>query len=80
MASGSHLGDGIPLMRSGSSKSTKPTKLDVVRAAEVPCRARGRQKATTHGVDVIELKDGKIARMTSYANGRLDALIAEPSG
>ena len=26
--------------------------------------------ATTHGVDVIELKDGKIARMTSYANGR----------
>jgi len=25
---------------------------------------------TTHGVDVIELKDGKIARMTSYANGR----------
>lgn len=26
--------------------------------------------ATTHGVDVIELKDGKIARMTSYANAR----------
>jgi steroid delta-isomerase-like uncharacterized protein len=26
--------------------------------------------ATTHGVDVVELKDGKIARMTSYANGR----------
>ena len=57
-----------------------PLSLDVVRAAEVPRRARGRQKATTHGVDVIELKDGKIARMTSYANGRLDALIAEPSG
>jgi len=28
------------------------------------------KKATTHGVDVVELKDGKIARMTSYANGR----------
>ena len=28
------------------------------------------KKATTHGVDVLELKDGKIARMTSYANGR----------
>jgi steroid delta-isomerase-like uncharacterized protein len=28
------------------------------------------KSATTHGVDVIELKDGKIARMTSYANGR----------
>ena len=27
MASGSHLGNGIPLMRSGSSKSTKPTNL-----------------------------------------------------
>jgi steroid delta-isomerase-like uncharacterized protein len=26
--------------------------------------------ATTHGVDVVELKDGKIARVTSYANGR----------
>ena len=28
------------------------------------------KKATTHGVDVIELKDGKIARLTSYANAR----------
>jgi steroid delta-isomerase-like uncharacterized protein len=25
---------------------------------------------TTHGVDVVEVKDGKIARVTSYANGR----------
>jgi steroid delta-isomerase-like uncharacterized protein len=25
---------------------------------------------TTHGVDVVELKDGKVSRMTSYANGR----------
>jgi steroid delta-isomerase-like uncharacterized protein len=28
------------------------------------------KSATTHGVDVVELKDGKIARITSYANGR----------
>ncbi len=28
------------------------------------------KSATTHGVDVIELRDGKIAKMTSYANGR----------
>jgi steroid delta-isomerase-like uncharacterized protein len=26
--------------------------------------------ATTHGIDVIEMKDGKIARLTSYANAR----------
>lgn len=25
---------------------------------------------TTHAVDILELKDGKIAKMTSYANGR----------
>jgi steroid delta-isomerase-like uncharacterized protein len=26
--------------------------------------------ATTHGIDVLEMKDGKIARLTSYANAR----------
>jgi steroid delta-isomerase-like uncharacterized protein len=25
---------------------------------------------TTHGIDVFEMKDGKVARLTSYANGR----------
>ncbi len=28
------------------------------------------KSATTHGVDVVELKDGKIARVTSYTNAR----------
>jgi steroid delta-isomerase-like uncharacterized protein len=28
------------------------------------------KSATTHGIDVLEMKDGKIARITSYANER----------
>jgi steroid delta-isomerase-like uncharacterized protein len=28
------------------------------------------KRGTTHGIDVFEMKDGKVARLTSYANGR----------
>ena len=28
------------------------------------------KSGTTHGVDVIEMKDGKVARVTSYTNAR----------
>ena len=28
------------------------------------------KSGTTHGVDVIDMKDGKIARSTTYANAR----------
>ena len=34
-----------------------------------PLKPNGKT-ATTHGVDVIEMKDGKIARVTSYTNAR----------
>jgi steroid delta-isomerase-like uncharacterized protein len=34
-----------------------------------PLKPNGKA-GTTHGVDIIEMKDGKIARVTSYANAR----------
>lgn len=34
-----------------------------------PLKPNGKS-ATTHGIDVVELKDGKVSRMTSYVNQR----------